>query len=63
MDAIYIIKKPLLTEKSTYGMNETSQYTFLVDRRSTKDEIKLKSSMVSRLWGSIPKTARASSSV
>lgn len=40
MDAIYIIKKPLLTEKSTYGMNETSQYTFLVDRRSTKDEIK-----------------------
>lgn len=40
MDAIYIIKKPLLTEKSTFGMNEASQYTFLVDRRATKTQIK-----------------------
>jgi large subunit ribosomal protein L23 len=40
MDATYLIKKPLLTEKSTVAMNEESRYTFLVDRRATKDEIK-----------------------
>ncbi len=40
MDATYIIKKPMLTEKSTEAMNEQERYTFLVDRRATKDEIK-----------------------
>lgn len=40
MDATYIIKKPLLTEKSTEAMNEQERYTFLVDRRATKDEIR-----------------------
>lgn len=40
MDATYVIKKPMLTEKSTTAMNEQSRYTFLVDRRATKDEIK-----------------------
>ena len=40
MEAIYIIKKPLLTEKNTYGMNEQGRYSFLVDRRASKTEIK-----------------------
>ena len=40
MEAIYVIKKPLISEKATYGMNEEKRYTFLVDRTATKDEIK-----------------------
>ena len=40
MDSTYIIKKPLITEKSTFAMNEDNRYTFLVDRRATKDDIK-----------------------
>lgn len=40
MDATYVIKKPMLTEKTTTAMNEQSRYTFLVDRRATKDEIR-----------------------
>ena len=40
MEAIYIVKKPLISEKATYGMNEEKRYTFLVDRTATKDEIK-----------------------
>ena len=40
MDAIYVIKKPLLSEKATFGMNEEKRYTFLVDRTADKDEIK-----------------------
>lgn len=39
MDASYIIKRPLLTEKSTEGM-EIGQYAFEVDRRATKTDIK-----------------------
>lgn len=39
MDAAYIIKMPIVTEKSTHGAEE-SKYTFLVDRRATKDDIK-----------------------
>lgn len=35
-----IVKKPLLSEKSTWGMNEQKRYAFLVDRRADKDEIK-----------------------
>lgn len=35
-----IIKKPLLSEKSTWGMNEQKRYAFLVDRRADKNEIK-----------------------
>jgi large subunit ribosomal protein L23 len=35
-----VIKHPLLTEKSTFAMNERRQYTFLVDRRATKTDIK-----------------------
>ncbi|MBL8760904.1 MAG: 50S ribosomal protein L23 [Phycisphaerae bacterium] len=40
MDAIYVIKKPLISEKATFGMNEEKRYTFLVDRTADKDEIK-----------------------
>lgn len=36
----HIIKKPLVTEKATYGMNEQKRYAFLVDPRATKAEIK-----------------------
>jgi hypothetical protein len=32
MESHYIIKKPILTEKSTFAMNEQGQYSFLVDR-------------------------------
>jgi large subunit ribosomal protein L23 len=36
----YILRKPLLTEKSTAQMEADNVYTFEVDRRATKDEIK-----------------------
>lgn len=39
-NAIYVIKKPVLTEKSTEAMNEQGRYTFEVDRRASKTEIK-----------------------
>lgn len=38
--ATQIIKRPLLSEKSTYAMNEEKRYSFLVDPRATKTEIK-----------------------
>lgn len=38
--SIHIIKKPMLTEKTTVGMNEQKRYAFLVDARATKTEIK-----------------------
>jgi large subunit ribosomal protein L23 len=40
MQAIDVIKKPILTEKSTFQMNEEGKYTFLVDRRATKTDVK-----------------------
>ena len=40
MEAIYIIKKPLVTEKTTYGMNEHRHYAFEVDPRASKTQIK-----------------------
>lgn len=40
LDPIYIIRKPLLTEKSTEAMNEYGRYTFEVDRRATKSDVK-----------------------
>lgn len=35
-----IIKKPLVSEKSTWAMNEQKRYAFEVDPRASKDEIK-----------------------
>ena len=36
----HIIKVPLVTEKGTFAMNELAKYTFAVDPRATKTEIK-----------------------
>lgn len=38
--ASQIVKHPLLSEKSTWGMNEQKRYAFLVDHRADKNEIK-----------------------
>ena len=48
MEPTQTIKKPVLTEKSTTAMNEEGRYTFLVDRRATKDEIK---SSIEKIYG------------
>ncbi|MEO1583612.1 MAG: 50S ribosomal protein L23 [Planctomycetota bacterium] len=47
MDAAYVVKKPIVTEKSTAAMEE-GRYTFEVDRRATKDDIRL---AVEQLYG------------
>lgn len=39
MDTAFVIKKPIITEKSTHAAEE-SKYTFLVDRLARKDDIK-----------------------
>ena len=48
VDSIYVIKKPVLTEKSTEAMNEFGRYTFEVDRRATKTDVK---EAVEKLYG------------
>ncbi|MBM3399448.1 MAG: 50S ribosomal protein L23, partial [Bacteroidetes bacterium] len=35
-----ILKKPLITEKMTAIMDKRGQYGFVVEKKSTKDEIK-----------------------
>ena len=40
MESHYIIRKPLVTEKGTFAMNEQNRYTFEVDPKATKDDIK-----------------------
>jgi large subunit ribosomal protein L23 len=35
-----ILLRPLLSEKSTFAMNDQQRYTFAVDPRATKTEIK-----------------------
>jgi large subunit ribosomal protein L23 len=35
-----VIKRPLLTEKSTFAQNELNKYAFVVDVKATKDDIK-----------------------
>lgn len=40
MDAIHVIKRPLVTEKSTFSSNEENRYAFLVDTRADKTQIK-----------------------
>ena len=40
MEAIYVIKRPLVTEKSTFQMNEMQRYAFEVDPRASKTDIK-----------------------
>lgn len=36
----HVIKKPLLTEKTTFAANEHNRHAFLVDMTATKDDIK-----------------------
>jgi len=38
MDLIHVLKRPLVTEKSTLGLSK-GKYVFEVDRRATKKEI------------------------
>jgi large subunit ribosomal protein L23 len=40
MNPVHVVKKPLITEKNSFGMSEFNRYAFLVDRRARKDEIK-----------------------
>ncbi len=40
MEPHYILRKPLLTEKSTQAMEGANVYAFEVDRRATKTDIK-----------------------
>jgi large subunit ribosomal protein L23 len=40
IDSSYVLKKPLLSEKSTWAMSEQNRYAFIVDARASKDEIK-----------------------
>lgn len=40
MDMHYVIKKPLVTEKGTFAMNELNRYLFEVDPRASKTDIK-----------------------
>jgi large subunit ribosomal protein L23 len=60
IDSYSIIKKPLLTEKSTFAMNEQKRYAFVVDKRATKTEIKkaveeVYNVKVDGIWTSIKK--------
>ena len=40
MLATEIIVKPLITEKATFASTEFNRYSFAVDRRASKDQIK-----------------------
>lgn len=40
LDHTHVLKRPLLSEKTTFAMNERKQYTFVVDPRATKTDIK-----------------------
>ena len=35
-----VIKKPIVTERSTATMADDNRYTFLVDRRANKTDVK-----------------------
>jgi large subunit ribosomal protein L23 len=40
MEAHFVIRRPTVTEKGTYAMNEQGRYTFEVDPRASKTDIK-----------------------
>ncbi|MFG0293631.1 MAG: 50S ribosomal protein L23 [Phycisphaerales bacterium JB065] len=40
MEAHHIIKKPLLTEKTTFASGEHNRHAFIVSRTATKTDIK-----------------------
>lgn len=39
MDATYVIKRPLVTEKSTWETDSRNRYSFVVDMKATKPQI------------------------
>ncbi len=41
MEATRVIRNPLITEKTTFASSEWNRYTFEVDPRATKHQIKL----------------------
>ena len=41
MEATRVIRKPLVTEKTTFASSELNRYTFEVDPRATKHQVKL----------------------
>lgn len=47
MDPTYIIKRPLITEKSAWESESRNRYSFLVDRSATKPQIR---AAVARLY-------------
>ncbi len=40
MEATEVIRKPMVTEKSTFASSMSNRYTFQVDHRATKPQIK-----------------------
>lgn len=40
MESTRVIRKPLLTEKTTFATTEFNRYAFEVDRKATKPQIK-----------------------
>jgi large subunit ribosomal protein L23 len=40
MEATTVIRTPVVTEKATNGSNDLNRYSFEVDRRATKTDIK-----------------------
>jgi len=40
MEATTVIRKPLITEKATFASDQHNRYTFQVDRRADKGQIK-----------------------
>lgn len=40
MEAVYVIKRPTVTEKGTWAMNELNRYSFEVNPRASKTDIK-----------------------
>ncbi len=40
MDPLHVLKRPLLSEKSTFASSEQNRYAFEVDPRATKKDIK-----------------------
>lgn len=40
MESHFVIKQPIVTEKSTFASGEHNRYAFLVDRRARKDDIR-----------------------
>jgi large subunit ribosomal protein L23 len=48
VNPLHVIKRPLLTEKSTYAANEHNRHAFVVSTSARKDEIK---AAVQELYG------------